>query len=246
MRTIVISDIHGYPELIETALEHVGFRPGEDRFIFAGDFLDGGPGAARAFELIEELADVILLGNHELAAMFHMEISPQEPDAFDYSERLVDRVLDYDGRWKLACAEQGVLVTHAGVSDLFAPEWAAAGDDVTRFAAALNSELRVLLGRLALGTFDEDELEPLLGPDGPLWWRPFMYGNAAPLTGLKQVCGHTPRELYTDEGLRALEVLDIHLVAPLVHERDPRPVAGRYRYGVIEDGEVTVESGERG
>src|SRR5512139_3273902 len=99
MRTIVISDIHGYPELIEHALEHAGFRPGEDRFVFAGDFMDGGPGVDRAFELIEERADVVLLGNHELAAMIGMEIMPQNPHAFDYADRLIERMLDLEGKF---------------------------------------------------------------------------------------------------------------------------------------------------
>ena len=244
MRTIVISDIHGYPELIENALKHAAFRPGEDRFVFAGDFLDGGPGVGRALELLDELADVVLFGNHELAAMFGLEISPQDPESFGYGDTLVERACDFDGRWKLACAEQGVLVTHAGVSGAFEQLWVESGRDTERFANALSSELRVALGRLGVGTFTEGEIEPLLGMEGPLWWRPFLPGNAAPLLGITQVCGHTPRELYTDDGVEALEILGIHLVAPPIEPPGPAGFVKLFRYGVIEDGVVRVEDGE--
>ena len=40
MRTFVISDIHGYPHLISNALDHGGFEPGRDAFVFAGDAVE--------------------------------------------------------------------------------------------------------------------------------------------------------------------------------------------------------------
>jgi hypothetical protein len=254
MRTIVISDIHGYPELIEHALEHSGFRPGEDRFVFAGDFMDGGPGVERALQLIEELADVILLGNHEMAAMFGMEIMPQDPHAFDYAGRLSERMLDLSGkygeRWKILAEEQGVLVSHSCISEEFAPEWDESGHDLTRFAERLNSEFRVVIARAGLGKLeaaDEEEAMRLLGPDGPLWYRPLWGFQKSPLPGLVQVVGHTPPEAYESAGVALLESQGVHLIAPDVSEAewgepDAHWLEHAYRYGVIEDGRVRVKS----
>ena len=253
MRAIVVSDIHGYPELIENALAHAAFRQGEDRFVFAGDFMDGGPGAERALEIIEELADVILIGNHEQAAMFGMEIQPQAEDAFEFGDRLLERVLDLAGpfgeRWKLACEEQGVLVSHSCFSAAFTPEFEESGRDLKVFAERLNSDFRVLLARAGLGKpVDEDETDAmrLLGSDGPLWYRP-LWGLTPPLSGIVQVVGHTAPELYQPAGLAMLERLGIYLIAPDPRqvewgEADPYWLEHAYRYGVIEDGVVRVES----
>ena len=253
MRTIVISDVHGYPELIEHALEHAGFRPGKDRFVFAGDFMDGGPGVERAFELIEERADVVLLGNHELAAMIGMEITPQDPRAFDYADRLTERMLDLEGfgeRWKLTTEEQGVLVCHSAISEEFAPEFEESGRDVAKFAERMNSEFRVALARAGLDDgddWDQQEAMRFLGSDGPLWYRPLWPFQPAPLPGVVQVVGHTAPELYAAAGLAVLEKQGVHLIAPDMSdaewgEPDSFWLEHAYRYGVIENGAVRVES----
>jgi hypothetical protein len=64
MRTFVIGDCHGYPELIINVLRDVRsrygtLRAGSDRLVFVGDFLDRGPyeGARQCLTLIEALAD---------------------------------------------------------------------------------------------------------------------------------------------------------------------------------------------
>jgi hypothetical protein len=258
MRTIVISDIHGYPELIDNALRHAQFRQGEDRFVFAGDFLDGGPGAERAFELIEELADVALIGNHEQAAMFGEHIQPQDDSSFGFAQRLIERVLDADdgsgersgAKWGLACAEQGVLVAHSCVSQAFAPEFEEATGDIAVLAECLNAEFRKLVAALEAEAIS-DEIEVLkrrlFGMEGPLWYRPFIFGREPPLEGVVQVVGHTAPELYPPSALPRLERLGIYLVAPDPREAewgeaDPEWLAHAYRYGLIEQGAVRVES----
>ncbi len=42
MRTIVFSDIHGEPAIIDRVLEHSGYRPDVDHLLFAGDAIDIG------------------------------------------------------------------------------------------------------------------------------------------------------------------------------------------------------------
>ena len=77
MRTFVISDAHGYPELIQEALDHGGFRPGEDGFVYAGDLLDRGPDPQGCIDLVERYATEVLLGNHELAVLLGFIVYPQ-------------------------------------------------------------------------------------------------------------------------------------------------------------------------
>lgn len=93
MATLVISDAHGYPRLIENALEHAGFRPGVDTLVYAGDFLDRGPESARCLELVERYATEVLIGNHELAALLRVPIWPQDPISPTFRPLLIERVL---------------------------------------------------------------------------------------------------------------------------------------------------------
>ena len=113
-RTIVLSDAHGYPSLIEDALAHACFEPARDRLIFAGDLVDRGLDSARCLELIESAAETALFGNHDVCAMLG---SPLEPTVGgdDLSGPLVERFRG-DRRWRFAAAVGGVLVTHAGLS----------------------------------------------------------------------------------------------------------------------------------
>jgi predicted phosphodiesterase len=52
-RTIVLSDAHGYPELIRNALAHSGFVAGVDRLVYAGDFVDRGDRPQECLDLID-------------------------------------------------------------------------------------------------------------------------------------------------------------------------------------------------
>ena len=80
-RTFVISDAHGYPEIIENALEHGDFRPGIDGFVYAGDFVDRGPDARGCLDLIERYATEVLVGNHELAVLAGFPLFEQTPES---------------------------------------------------------------------------------------------------------------------------------------------------------------------
>ncbi len=92
-RTFVISDVHGYPELIENALDHGGFRAGVDEFIYAGDFVDRGPDADGCLRLLERYATRILVGNHELAVLLGFPLFEQTPESKRLRQTLLDRVL---------------------------------------------------------------------------------------------------------------------------------------------------------
>ena len=234
-RTFVISDAHGYPKLIENALEHGGFTPGVDAFVYAGDFVDRGPDAQGCLDLIEHYATEVLVGNHEVAVLVGFPLFEQTPESRGFRQVLLDRVLapDTADAWKAATVVDGLLLSHAGVSEtyqqVFERECQA---DPSRLGAHLN---RVFLAavRRELATGDWDD-RGILGDDGPLWFRPQPYSNRLPLAGIAQVVGHTPP-------LPELEASGFFMVDPCVFGGlgDSR----RYRYGVIEDGRVQVREG---
>ena len=104
--------------------------------------------------------------------------------------------------------------------------------DPALLAGHLNSVfLDAVRSELESGERDE---QGILGDDGPTWFRPFPWSDLLPLAGVRQVVGHTPP---VDE----LEAVDFHMVDPCAFYgmEDSK----RFRYAVIEDGEVTVVEG---
>ena len=118
MRTFVISDAHGYPELIQNALDHGGFQPGEDAFVYAGDMFDRGPDPEGCIDLVERYATEVLMGNHDVAVLLDFVVYPQDPENRGFRPLLIDKVLNAEPEvaWKVATCVEGVLITHAGVS----------------------------------------------------------------------------------------------------------------------------------
>ena len=235
MRTFVISDAHGYPELIQNALDHGGFEPGRDAFVYAGDLLDRGPDAGGCIALVEKHATEVLLGNHDVAALLDFFVYPQDPGAPRFRSVFIDRVLNAEPgeAWKAATCVDGVVITHAGLSSAYERvfEEECDGDPVS-LAGYLN---RGLVGavRRKLETGEYDELG-ILGDGGPTWFRPPPFGDLLPLSGIRQVVGHTPP-------LPELEELGFFMVDPCVFLG--MEDTARFRYAVIEDGQVRVEEG---
>lgn len=118
MRTFVMSDPHGHPALIKNALDHGGFEPGRDGFVYAGDIFYRGPDPGGCIELLERCATEVLLGNHDVALVLDFLVYPSDPENRRFRPLLIDRVLDREpeNAWKVATCVEGVLVTHAGVS----------------------------------------------------------------------------------------------------------------------------------
>jgi hypothetical protein len=235
MRTFVVSDAHGYPELIQNALDHGGFQPGEDGFVYAGDLLDRGPDSQGCIDLVERYATEVLLGNHELAVLLDIIIYPSSEETVACRRVLFEKVLDADpgSAWKAATCVEGALITHAGVSSqyerVFEDE---CRGDPELLAGHLNQAASVAIRRgLETGEWDEDGI---LGDYGPTWFRPRPHTDLLPLAGLRQVVGHT-------WPIPELEEMGFHMVDPCawLGMEDH----GRFRYAVIEDGEVRVEEG---
>lgn len=69
MRTIVISDIHGYYRTFVALLSRVSYNPGSDQLILLGDYVDGGPAALEVVRLVQQIAKNpsvhVIGGNHD-------------------------------------------------------------------------------------------------------------------------------------------------------------------------------------
>lgn len=235
-RTFVVSDAHGYPALIQNALDHGGFLPGRDGFIYAGDLLDRGPDPDGCLDLVESYATEVLVGNHELAVLLDFAMCGQDSWSRRFRQLLLDRVLSaaQPDTWKAAACVEGVLITHGGLSS----DYVLGGELLKtpeRLAERLNRDfLTAVRQELQTGEWDPNGI---LGDRGPLWFRPRPYSALLPLAGIKQVVGHTPP-------LPELAALDFYMTDPcaFMGMRD----AGRYRYAVIEDGAVRIEDGSLG
>lgn len=237
MRTFVIVDAHGYPELIQSALRHGGFEPGRDDFVYAGDLLDRGPDAAGCIALVESYATEVLLGNHDVAVLLDLYVYPQNPESPGFRPLFRERVLDPDRSraWKVATCVEGVLITHAGISEdherVFTQD---CGSDPSQLADRLNATFLELAEREPpVRDWSEHEM---LDDDGPFWLRPRPYSRLAPLSGCPQVVGHTPP-------LVDLQAQGFYMVDPCAWEWELVGRPGYLRYAVIEGGRVKVEEG---
>jgi hypothetical protein len=243
-RTIVVSDIHGFPELLENALAHAGFDPASDTLVFAGDFLDRGPDSDRCLQLLEEAGAVMLVGNHEEGVLLDFWISDVAPDGHRFRETIREHVLsgDPERRWGIAYAVDSVLVTHAGVSAIWQREFdERCGGDATVLARLLGERfLETVKHQLDCGDVDFDN-DPLLGRNGPLWWRFWERGSVPPLDGCVQVFGHTPVDMLAQPD-GSLQRMDLFSIDPHVYayHASNRPPAGKCKYAVIEGGDVTI------
>ncbi len=236
MRTIVFSDAHGEPDVIKAVVEHSAFDPHADRLIFAGDAIEVGRDSAGALALLEELGAEFLVGNHEYALLVEGPLE-SEPLASGVESTVRERMRS--GAWKLVAETGGVLVSHAGISELFAEQYANATRDgsLADFARSLNREFIEALASPDL------VLDGVCAQEGPLWYRPRRGGR--PLQGVVQVAGHTPISLLHAEGEADRLAEDgMYLVDPHIRRWRARgyPPPVPLRYALVEDGEVRIVS----
>jgi len=233
-RAIVCSDIHGRPHVLEAIVRHSGFNRGGERLIIAGDLNDDRDGDGEVLALAESLGAEIVLGNHEL---WHID-GYRDYDGIVFRSNLVlEKMLT--GAWVMAIEVDGVLITHAGVSQFYAERWDLDGLAAAEIARRLNSQARLVGLRFINDEPSGDEAELLEG-HGPAWYYPDPM--RWPLTSIPQITGHRVPGYQVDWPMIALYEEDrFYHIDPGVrvheYENDERT---HIRYAVIEAGEVTI------
>jgi hypothetical protein len=234
VRTIVFSDAHGEPDVIRSVVQHAHFDPATDRLIFAGDAIEVGRDSLGALVLIDELGAEFVVGNHEYAVFLG------DPLEFEPVSARVEgwvRERREVGEWPLVAEADGVLISHAGLSQRFAEQFDATTVEgsVAEFAEDLSREFRAALASRDL------VLGGVCGRDGPLWYRPRV--GVPPLAGVTQIAGHTPVALLHSEAeAERLAETGMYLIDP--HVRRWRalgyPPPTPLRYAVIAQGSVSI------
>ena len=214
MKTIVCSDCHGRPELITNVIEHSGYQEGQDRLIFAGDFLDIGFQPLECLDVLLNANAELLWGNHDLAAYLRHPISPQSDYDSDVYERLCQEASRFDVS---TIIEPDILVTHAGMGKRFYNTYFDKNTSVEYINTFLNTMV----------------FEDLWNDYSPIWYRHNRYDM--PVMAIRQIFGHTPPIHFAGSGLMGY---DIHSVDPWCQNGFECP--DRFRYAVVEDGEITI------
>ncbi len=238
MRTIVLSDVHGFASLLHNALEHAGFGGG-DSLVVAGDLVDIGPDDCIA--VAEKYGATVLAGNHEVSAALGVDIIPQNPETPAKGPEFARRFLS--GEWPLAAEVEGWVITHAGVSAmLLDDEPESARGDAKVLAERLNAAFLAEMERFAredLSVWGAGRSRIIGSEYGPMWFRPRRL-EWVPM-GLRQIAGHTPREAFLSDDLAALERRGMLLIDP--RARDAAETRARFRYAIIEDGAARLYEG---
>jgi hypothetical protein len=243
--TLVVSDVHAFPEFLENALRGSGSCPSIDRLVFAGDLLDRGGQPGDCLERLDELGAEMLIGDHDHATLLGYFIGEQSPASSGYREVLRRRFSS--GGLNLVTSVDRVLISHAGLSRAFAPDFAEVGRDPVRLAERINEEFRRDVQRqLSVGV---GQPEPrTVDTWSPMWLRiddPDV-GPERLLGGVEQIAGHTTPSVlrrWTEADFRAA---GLYLIDPGSYGLDSRDHPCHYRYGVIKGGVAWVESGTVG
>jgi bis(5'-nucleosyl)-tetraphosphatase (symmetrical) len=142
MATYAIGDVQGCFGALEALLARVRFEPGRDRLWLVGDLVNRGPQSLQVLRFVKALGSsaITLLGNHDLhlIAVAAGYAKPHRSDTLTPILQAPDRaeLIDWLRRQRLAYAEGGYLMVHAGLL----PQWSA--DDVLRLAGEVETVLR--------------------------------------------------------------------------------------------------------
>lgn len=257
-RTVVCSDIHGNPFLLENVLSQSNFKEGDDKLVVAGDTCDRGKRSWDAYEMIFELGGIHLLGNHEISHLCGINIKPydhsMDPDLIGFLGIGID-----EGLFQMAHAVEGVLITHAGLSKRIVQKGVNENNSQDDFlhvhyaSGTLSAEVAAnLLNERVKNNIvlNKEEGTLTVKPDQmwvdwfhPFWFRPYQEADQGPkeavgyYDGFKQIIGHTSPHYFSEKALRMITASGVTLVDP----NDYRYWHADYcRYAVIEDGEVAL------
>ena len=202
MRTLIIPDLHHHTD----RADHWLTTQGHDRVVFLGDYFDDYGDDVRDArrtamwlrDRIEKTDDIFLLGNHDVAYMYPRAPELYCPGFTASKARGIGEILrpEHWQRLRLAHAEQGWLLSHAGFHPVWLKEptvkWV-----LRRCNKVMQQAKRGVFDPI-LGTGEDRGGPQLFG--GPLWMD---WDSLVPMAGISQIVGHTPggevREKHTTE-----------------------------------------------
>ncbi len=172
MRTLAIGDIHGCNKALESLLATIEPQL-EDRIVFLGDYIDGGPASRQVIETLLSLKQgcetVFLRGNHEVMILDARE-DPLKANIWH---------------------SYGGLETAFSYGSNFGQDWEAAIPD-THWAFFENTER---FFETATHIFVHACLDPNLDmadqPDWLIYWEFFDRLTGPHKSGKRVICGHT-------------------------------------------------------
>ncbi|MFA6342603.1 MAG: metallophosphoesterase [Fibrobacteraceae bacterium] len=119
MRTLIIGDVHGCREELQTLLMRFGYIPGRDRLFQTGDMISRGPDSLGVLYLARDLGIQSVLGNQEARLLRVLSQNPLERTARDqaFLERLgkeAESIAEMVSGWPVWIEEQNFFLVHAG------------------------------------------------------------------------------------------------------------------------------------
>ncbi len=119
-RTIIVGDVHGCFEELQSLMHQVDYQPQTDRLIFVGDLINKGPDSRKVLEWVMSVKAEVILGNHEWEFLKYVEAPSQTQK--DFSEVIAqlgdqqEHWVSWIRTWPLFVEDFDFLVVHAGLA----------------------------------------------------------------------------------------------------------------------------------
>jgi hypothetical protein len=128
LRTVIVGDVHGCAQELDSLLDKVAFACG-DRLVFVGDLIARGPDSLGVLDIARRTGAHLVRGNHEQKLLEWLEVRERSirgekpvPTSIGRMHREIGRLLrpiDWTllqtSRTSLDLPEHGVRVVHAGL-----------------------------------------------------------------------------------------------------------------------------------
>jgi hypothetical protein len=205
---VVVGDVHAAHRGLEALLREVGALDGRgerrsSHFVAQlGDLLHLGHATAdadrRTLEIGTRWIDLQLLGNHEGFYAYSLEScwwnGMASPDQVDREVLAGLGRQAREGRWHVAAAIDGWVLTHAGIHPAYQPVLGTGSSEVARAVADVFTDRLASPRRVPV----IDCSGPVRGsdpePGGVLWCDMSEIEPVVAENGLRQIVGHTPQE----------------------------------------------------
>jgi serine/threonine protein phosphatase 1 len=118
-RSIIIGDVHGCYEELDSLLNNMSYNPVKDKLFFIGDLINKGPSSKEVFLRFKKWNAKTVVGNHELHFLKHLKKGKPYKSwvkkiIHDFGDLLDDFVAD-SKQWPLFLEEKDFILVHGGL-----------------------------------------------------------------------------------------------------------------------------------